>query len=324
MRNSYDGEKKELFDDFFVFEALNELTPMTENDFNNFKNTIYDKFNRQGYLIYIDKYYIFQPFDQNENVPMYYRSIFDKSMQNQLSLYNYLKNVTKTVVGKTKKTQDMPIDKTLSIYNFDDIREYYDSREEFKHVGIIDKESSRRKTKSLDELSDVFKIREKRKKHSDKKRETGLASLLGSVCATSKDRAVLVDIAKDLNVNTKKEETRFDICENIKDKLLFLEKYGTSKKKTKMTYMIIPRNHPKLKFPYNIEDRKDHIVNSIKEKIKFKLDLSVKELHSKVQGENVIFYSIELENTKDVSEFTDFLRSLGFVIHGKKWIIIVD
>ena len=324
VRNSYEGEKKELFDEFFVFEALNELTPMTENDFNNFKNTIYDKFNRQGYLIYIDKYYIFQPFDQNENVPMYYRSIYDKTMQNQLSLYNYLKNVTKTVIGKTKKDQEMPLDKSLSIYNFDAIEEYYNTREEFKHVGIIDKESSRRKTKSLDELSDVFKIREKRKKHSDKKRETGLASLLGSVCATSKDRAVLVNIAKDLGVNTKNEETRFDICENIKDKLLFMEKYSTYKKKNKMTYMIVPSNHPKYKFPFNIEDRKDHIVNNIKEKIKFKIELSVKELQSKVQGENITFYSIELTNNNDITEFADFLRSIGFILQGKKWIIIVD
>lgn len=326
VRNSYEGEKKELFDDFFVFEALNELTPMTENDFNNFKNTIFDKFNRQGYLIYIDKYYIFQPFEQNENVPMYYRSIFDKPMQNQLSLYNYLKNVTKENISKVnKKNQgDLSIDKVISIYNFDNVLEYYDTREEYKYVGIIDKESSRRKTKAADELSDVFKIREKRKKVVVKKREIGLSSMLGSVCATSKDREVLVKYAKDLDVVTNDGETRSDICENIQGKLLFLEKYSTSKKKNKMTYMIIPSNHPKYKFPYNLEDRKDHIVNSIKEKIKFKIDLSVRETHSKIQNENITTYTIELTNNNDLNDFADFLKTLGFVLNGKKWTVDVD
>ena len=100
VKNLYEGEKKELFDDFFVFEALNELTPISENDFNNFKDTIYDKYNRPGYLIYRDKYYIFQPFDQNENAPMYHRTMYDKTMKNQLSLYNYLKNVAKVSVSK--------------------------------------------------------------------------------------------------------------------------------------------------------------------------------------------------------------------------------
>ena len=33
--------------------------PKTENDFNNFTNTIHDKFNRQGYIIQRGKYYIF-------------------------------------------------------------------------------------------------------------------------------------------------------------------------------------------------------------------------------------------------------------------------
>ena len=32
-------------------------------------------------------------------------------------------------------------------YDYDSIMEYYDNRDEFKYVGIIDKESSRRKIK---------------------------------------------------------------------------------------------------------------------------------------------------------------------------------
>ena len=71
VRNSYDEEKRDLFDEFFVYKALDELIPITENDFISFKDTIIDKYNRQGYLIYVGNNYIFQPLDQNEDVPMY-------------------------------------------------------------------------------------------------------------------------------------------------------------------------------------------------------------------------------------------------------------
>ena len=50
--------------------------PKTENDFNNFKDTVYDKYNRSGYLIQKDEYYIFQPKEiTNEN-----SSILERTM----------------------------------------------------------------------------------------------------------------------------------------------------------------------------------------------------------------------------------------------------
>jgi ABC-type lipoprotein export system ATPase subunit len=326
VKSTYDGEKRELFDDFFVFEALNELTPITENDFNNFKDTIFDKYNRQGYLLYVDKYYIFQPFDQNENVPMYHRSIFDKPMQSNLTLYNYLKNVAKISISKTskKKKEEIIDEKVGAIYNFDNVMEYYDNRDEYKYVGIIDKESSRKKTKSIDELADIFKIRERRPKILVKKRSTGLSSIFGSVCATSKDRNFLINIAKELDIVAKYEETRFDICEHIKERLLFLEKYSTSKKKNKFTYVMIPSNHPKYKFPYNLEDRKDYVINDIREKIKFKIDLNIKDIKTKLNGEGIITYVIEITNNENLKDFDTFLKSLGFELEGKKWIIKID
>ena len=58
------------------------------------------------------------------------------------------------------------------IYNFDDVMDYYDNRKEFKFIGIIDKETNRRKSKRTDEIKDVFKIREQRDKVLEKKRGT--------------------------------------------------------------------------------------------------------------------------------------------------------
>ncbi|QKF93768.1 helicase/uvrB [Fadolivirus algeromassiliense] len=324
VRNSYEGEKKELFDDYFVFEALNELTPITENDFNNFRDTIFDKYNRQGYLIYINKYYIFQPFDQNENVPMYHRTVFDKQMQSNLTLYNYLKNVAKLPLGKAakQKKEEAIVEKQQTLYDFDSIMDYYDSRDEFKYVGIIDKESSRRKTKSVEELADVFKIRDKRPKVLTKKRSTGLSSVFGSVCATSKSREILEEISKHVNIKTKPEDTRHDICERIKDKLLFLEKYSTGK--DNMTYVMIPANHPLYPFPYNLENRVKFINDKIKDKIKFKIEMTQKKNKIRIDGNDAFTYTIEITNSKDLSEFSALLSSIGFKLDGKKWVIKIE
>jgi len=327
IKNLYEGEKKELFDEFFVFEALNELTPISENDFNNFKDTIHDKYNRPGYLIYRDIYYIFQPFDQNENAPMYHRIMYDKTMKNQLSLYNYLQNVAKvkistedsdTVEGVQEKKNK------LIFYDFESVLDYYDNRDEFKYVGIIDKESSRRKTKTADELSDVFKIREKRPKILAKKRSTGLFSLFGSVCSTSKDREYLDKVAKELKIKSDLNEVRLDICEKIKDRLLFLEKYGTDKKKNKLTYVMIPKNHNIYPFPYNLEDRKNYIIDELKDKIKFKLDITVKEIKKNIKDENVIEYIIDIKDSPNLKEFSDLLKSTQFQKIGNKWSLVIS
>lgn len=331
VKNSYSGEKRELFDDFFVYEALDELTPISENDFNNFKDTIYDKFNRPGYLIYRDKYYIFQPLDQNENVPMYHRTTFDRTMKQQLSLYNYLKNIAKVSMDdkdteseidsqdKKDESTESSVGKIIG-YDFDSVMEYYDNRNEFKYVGIIDKESSRRKIKTADELGDVFKIREKRPKVVTKKRSTGLFSIFGSVCSTSKDRDYLDKISKELKIKTDKNEVRLDICEKIKEKLLFLEKYSTSKKGNKLTYVMIPADHKDYPFPYNLEDRKDYIINQLKDELKFKLDISVKEIKNIVKEENVLEYIIELKDSPNIKDYKNLLISQSFKLTGNKWI----
>ncbi|ARF09230.1 SNF2-like helicase [Catovirus CTV1] len=322
VKNSYSEEKRELFDEFFVFKALDELIPLTENDFNNYKDTILDKFNRQGYLIYRLKYYIFQPFDQNEDVPMGYRTSFDKQISQKLSLYNYLRNTEKYAKYKGTKTS---ADSTSSVkeeyvnYNFDDTMDYYDNRDEFKYVGIIDKEMSRRKSKQPEELKDIFKIREKRAKVLDKKRGTGIPSLKGAVCSTSKNKEYLENIANELKVKYIDNETRDDICNKIKDRMLYLEKYSTGK--NKVTYIMIPSNHPQYKFPYNLEDRVEYIIDKIKNQIKYKINLNV--VPEKTKDGNVFKIIIKDDNNKLV-EFTDLFEKLGASKNKNEWIISVD
>jgi hypothetical protein len=93
VKYTYDKNKIDLFDEFFVYKALDELIPLNQNELNSYKDTIIDKNNRNGYLIFVDKYYIFQPYDQNEDVPIYYRTKYMKPITQPISLYSYLKNI---------------------------------------------------------------------------------------------------------------------------------------------------------------------------------------------------------------------------------------
>jgi hypothetical protein len=332
VKMSYDKEKRDLFDEFFVFKALDSLIPVTENDFNNFRDTIVDKNNTQGYLIYRDQYYIFQPFNQNEDVPLYYRVNNIQDINYELSLYNYLKNsegykklkddkkkskLDKS--GKPKQTED------VNVYNFDDTMEYYDSRNEYEIVGIIDKELSRRKNKRADEIKDVFKIRPKLPKVLDKKRGTGIPSLKGAVCATSKSKEYLDQTAKKLGAVIGPEMTRGDVCDTIEKQMLEKEKYSTDKDKNKLTYIRLPANHPRYPFPYNLEDRVKHIITKIRSDVKHAMDITTTKNTVKTGvDKGKPSYGIVIKKKPQLDEYTELFKRLGASQDKDNWMITVE
>lgn len=324
IKRTYEDEKYELFDEFFVYKALDELIPESENDFNNYRDTIIDKFNREGYLIYNDKNYIFQPFNESEKVPMYYRSTFNEHINNKLTLQGYLKN--KKDISSLEIVDVIDDDEVVDnqeYYDFESVREYYDNRDEFEFVGIIDKEVSRRKNKRLEEMDDVFKVREQRAKILDKKRGTGIPSFKGAVCSTSKNKQYLEELASKINVDVADLETRTDICDMIKNKLLELEKYSRGKKK--ITYIMIPKNHPQYPFPYNLEDRVVAKIDEIKNRIRFKIDINVVE--EKFQsGPNKGFFQfkIEIKHNNKLNEFENIFNELGAKLEKNKWTILIN
>jgi len=325
IKRTYDKNKIDLFDEFFVYKALDELIPVTENDFNNFKDTLVDKYNRSGYLIYVGKYYIFQPFSQNEKTSMHYRTSFETPAIQSLSLYNYLKHTDKYNFLKNKMSESSSkvlfeednkdiLDNATIAYDFESNFEYYENRDEFKYVGIIDKQISKKKSTNIEDIQDVFKIREKRSKILDKKRATGVFTFLGGVC-TSRERSFLMKLAQDLNIDTKNINTRLNICNVIRDRLAELEKY--SKGKNKITYLIVPANHPKYKFPYNLEDRKDYIINKLSEKIRYKYNLSVDENKDGT-------YIINITKNDSLIKYDDFIKKLGFFEDNNNYVMNID
>ncbi len=317
IRNSYKKEQEELFDNYFLDKALEDMMPRTENDFNNLKDTIYDKYNRPGYLIQRGKYYIFQPFDDNENVPLYYRMNYEFDAENMTSVKNYVENK----YGKVKDTDNTDEKnkkedtKVKTEYDFESIIDYYDKRDENFIVGIISMNSN----KFISETDDIFKVRPPLKKTADKKRGTGIYSMTGAVCATSKDKESLLKIIKRLEkmVDTNISHslgTRENMCNYIKNLLLYLEKYSTSKDDNKITYVMIPANHKKYEFPYNLEDRVKHIINEVKNIIQRDFDYVVKkEKNGEFEGNNnLTSYNIEVKLSKYIEQNKKDLEKLGF------------
>lgn len=318
VEDSYSKTKKDLFDDFFVQKALDELIPITENDFNNFKDIVYDKTRRSGYLIYLDGYYIFQPFDENENTPMNYRTSYQYDFTSKLSLHNYLIN-EKYDVGRNISSELEDGKEHIDDYNFIDVMDYYDNRKEYDIVGIIDKEANKNKSKKAVDVKDVFKIREKREKILEKKRGTGIPSLKGAVCATSKEKEYLETLAKEVGIKKiDKHVTRDIICESIKDKLIELEKY--SKGKNKMTYIMVPSNHPTLKFPLNLEDRIEHIKSTANKILSKNITFNEKN-DAKTKSIELSFKLGSKPNNDDIIK----LEKLGLESKDKiKWNILID
>jgi hypothetical protein len=323
IKKSFIKHQAELFEEYFLDQALEDMMPKTENDFNNYIDTIYDKYNRGGYLIQRGKYFIFQPFNENEDVPMYYRQQIDIEQNNQVSLNNYVKQKFKKIYEKNNIEDKVQVITKENGYNFDDTLEYYEERDENFIVGIIDKNLN----KLASDDSDLFKIRPPRAKILDKKRGTGIPTLKGAVCSTSKDKAYLMKLVKMIPNISKTEITRISklireqICVEIKNKLLYLEKYSTSGDKNKITYIMIPIDHPVYPFPYNLEDRIKYYMNKVNKIVDRRIDILTTKKKNK---DDEIMYELSFPNDKFIQEHEKILEKNGFKLKDNKWSCLLE
>jgi hypothetical protein len=306
VKTNYDKNKIDLFDPFFLYKAIDELIPITENDFNNFEDTIYDKYNNQGYLIFRDKYYIYQPFTENEDVLMYYRTAYKDELLHDINIQQFIE-LNKINVNVKEK------------YKYKYIMEYYDSKPDFIFVGIIDKDINNQ---------DVFKIRQEKEKLEVKKRGSGIPTLKGAVCYSSKDKKYLKEIATEIGVNNVEKISRFDICKVIKQRLLFLEKYSTKKDKNKYSFIIIPCNHNIYNFPLNLEDRieqiKELINNSLPKNVIFKIEDKKNGIFEGNRNKILSSYKLSFSYENYHNEFLNKLEKIGLKLDDKEWNIIIE
>ncbi len=336
IRTSYKKRQEELFDNYFLDKALEDMMPKSENDFNNYKDTIFDKYNRPGYLIQRSKYYIFQPFDDNEDTPMYYRINYEFDAENMTPVKNYVENK----FGKVKETEEDKVDKEESKkkikkeYDFDTVMSYYDKRDENFIVGIV----SMNNNKLISESDDIFKIRPPLKKSDNKKRGTGIYSLTGAVCATSKDKEFLLKTIRKLkgmvnNIVSNGSDmienslnTRENMCLYIMKLSLFLEKYGTTKDDNKITYVMVPVDHKIYQFPYNLEDRVKYTIKFITDIINRDFNYVVKkEKNGNYEGiNNMINYVIEVESNKYIDARKIDMERMGFKLVKNNYVLNIE
>ena len=269
IKKSFLKHQSDLFEKYFLDQALKDMMPKTENDFNKFSDTVFDKYNKSGYIIQRNIYYIFQPFDENENIPYYYRKNINIDYVNNISLENYVnQNFSNNINIKDKNISKDDfntnnIDNNINNYNFNDIIEYYKNKPDNFIVGIIDKNTNY--TNISDQ--DLFKIRPASNNiEKIKKRGIGIYSFKGTLCSSFKNKEALIILIKKIpnitttEINNIKNLSKDNICIELKNKLLYLEKYSTTKDNNKLTYVIIPSNHPIYEFPYNLEDRIKYII----------------------------------------------------------------
>jgi hypothetical protein len=219
---------------------------------------------------------------------------------------------------KIKTYKEESQKKDIVGYNFNDILDYYEDRDENFIVGIIDKNFN----KLASQDTDLFKIREPIVKQITKKRGTGIPTFKGAVCSTSKDKEYLMNLIKKIPNITKEEIKRIEkltrefICNELRDKLLYLEKYSTSKDKNKMTYVMIPKNHPIYEFPYNLEDRIKDRINTINKIIGRNINVDVIKNKDKE-----ISYKLEFVNEKFLKDYEKQLLDLNCSLEKNKWIL---
>ena len=322
IKKSFQNHQADLFENYFLDQALEDMMPKSENDINNYQDTINDKYNRPGYLIQRSKYFIFQPYNENEDVPMYYRQHLEINQENRVSLNNYIKQHFSDKISKEQDKDKEEQANTVINYNFDDTLNYYDEREENFIVGIIDKNLNK-----ADNNEDLFKIREPRAKQIGKKRGTGIPTFKGAICATAKDKQSIIKLIRNMpNINKAEiirldNLTRDDICLELRDKLLYLEKYSTTEDNNKKTYIMVPSNHPTYPFPYNLEDRLKFIISQINKIAGRQVDIIVKKQKNK---QNYIQYEMTFTNADFLKDKNSNIEKIGFKLINNIWINLLE
>jgi hypothetical protein len=114
---------------------------------------------------------------------------------------------------------------------------------------------------------------------------------------------------------------REQICLEIRDKLLYLEKYSTSKDNNKITYVMVPKNHPVYPFPYNLEDRMKDRLKQLNKLAGRNVDVVVKK--QKNEQDNQI-YLMTFTNDKYFKDLSGSLEKLGFKLKDNDWTMIIE
>src|SRR3989338_3888536 len=88
----------------------------------------------------------------------------------------------------------------------------------------------------------------------------------------------------------------------------------------KKTYVMIPKNHPIYKFPYNVHERVEYIKDLLNKKSILKLTF----ITHKEGTTNNVKYKLELTYIRGLDEYEDLIKELGGILDGDKFIFLIE
>jgi hypothetical protein len=100
-----------------------------------------------------------------------------------------------------------------------------------------------------------------------------------------------------------------------------LEKYATSKDNNKITYVMVPYDHPTYPFPYNMEDRIKDRIKRINKLAGYSVDILTKKQKNK---EDKPTYELSFKNDKKFANLLPELRKMGFNMTDNMWILTIE
>ena len=278
--------KLEFYDNYFVYKSLDSMIPITENDFNNFNDIIYNSYNIPGYLIYRDNYYIYQPFNKNEDISLNERANYKNIINtNNKTINDFLNYINFKDVKNTSTNMN-------DIYN--ETLKYYSNKKNYSYIGYI----------NIINGIEVFKII--KSSNYDKN------NIFNGINCSSLDKKELFEIIKFLKIDSDiKKNSKTNLCSIIKNKLFELEKFSSLKNNNKYTYLIIPKNLSNYPFPLNIEDRINYINNDIKI---YNIQITNNDIDNNMNINNNFINNINYDNIVKI------LDKYHLTLKNNKWI----
>lgn len=300
VKNHYPEHKKDMYSKDFVFRALNGLIPDKNTNMEEFTDFVRNRYKEVGYIKHdsVTQYYVFQHYDTESG-----HTILDKKLDSYITTYSYITNIYKDIAKQMKQETN------YINFNFDSVIDYYKKNPlgEYDIVGRLDQKKNTDGT-----YEQVFKIRPKLPPELKKKRQKGQSTIAGTVCYNAINISGLHSMAKKLNVVLDKNETnRSKICNMLKERLIYLEKYATSTNSIpKKVYIYVPINHPNYEFPLNLVDKIDYLQQLMD--VKF---TTIKKQQLDKKDSNVVQYTVSF--TYNISE--NIAKKHGFIKKGDKW-----
>ena len=91
---------------------------------------------------------------------------------------------------------------------------------------------------------------------------------------------------------------------------------------------MIPANHKKIPFPFNLEDRVNFTLAKVKTIVNKDVNFNIKKLDNGIfidlRNKNLARYEITFDNKSSFDKVKKDLKNIGFKLEKNKWIMLIE